>query len=236
MIRRAARPDSHFTVIRNDVLRDERLSYRARGLLAAILSRPDNWRVTRQQLANEGCEGRDAVGTALNELEAVGYVRRVRLQTKYGTWATEIEVHDTPYSWEPAQTDRQTTVFQEPMTGKPTTEKPTSDNQSLLEETKQRNVKKHCDVPYSADFDRFWDVYPRKVGKGAARTAWAKAVLKVDDPDVIVDAATVQAATVLAGSDRFTPHPTTWLNQERWTDDVADTTISAVEQLRKEFG
>lgn len=40
MIRRAERPKSQFTIIANSVLLDKRLSYRARGLLVAILARP----------------------------------------------------------------------------------------------------------------------------------------------------------------------------------------------------
>jgi len=38
-------------------------------VLAAILSRPDNWRVRSDQLATDGKEGRDAIRAALNELK-----------------------------------------------------------------------------------------------------------------------------------------------------------------------
>jgi hypothetical protein len=69
-------------------------------------------------------------------------------------------------------------------------------------------------------FEAFWAAYPRRVGKGAARTAWAKAIRKAR-PEAII--AAIQAQ-VYAGCFRdltFCPHPATWLNGERWDDEIA---------------
>lgn len=79
----------------------------------------------------------------------------------------------------------------------------------------------------------FWASYPRKVGKGAARKAYAKAVAKVDEM-VIGDKVRVYAAMVKDEIRRepmkdgrpaieFVPHPATWLNQERWADELTKT-------------
>jgi hypothetical protein len=96
VIRRAARPESHFLMIRNDVVRDARLSYRARGILADILSRPDNWRVNRDQIAAGGTEGVAAIRTALTELETAGYLQRRRIKDENGKFTWESVVFDTP--------------------------------------------------------------------------------------------------------------------------------------------
>lgn len=61
----------------------------------------------------------------------------------------------------------------------------------------------------------FWKPYPRKVGKDAARKAWAQAVKRAP-PETIIAA--------LAGyrwpdDPQFIPHPATWLNQGRWSDE-----------------
>lgn len=98
MIKRAPRPDSGFLILRNDVARDERLSYRASGLLTSILSRPDNWTVTAERLAAErpNGEGEKAVRATLRELEAAGYLVRQRTRGADGRFGWVQMVYDTP--------------------------------------------------------------------------------------------------------------------------------------------
>jgi hypothetical protein len=236
MIRRAERPVDGFTVIRNSVLRDDRLSYRARGLLVAILSRPDNWRVSRDRLAAEGREGRDAVNTALNELEAAGYLQRVSTQHPDGRWTTELVVHDTPVSWESTENDLFSAGFQEPTTGKPTTGKPTSVFQALIEEPPKKKRKENSSSPDGdARFDEFWALYPRKVGKTAAERKWVTLVRNGTDPTVIIAGLRRHLPELDSRAVKFRPHPATWLSQGRWEDEVAELATSAVESLRGWF-
>lgn len=78
-------------------------------------------------------------------------------------------------------------------------------------------------------FNRFWALYPRKVGKRDARGAWTKAIeaIRTERPLSKRDAALVieRAAFLFAASDKakgeFCPHPATWLNQGRYDDDPA---------------
>ncbi len=75
----------------------------------------------------------------------------------------------------------------------------------------------------SDEFDRFWDAYDKKIGKGAAQRAWRKAI-KSTDPERIISAAIKHADWHRrAGTeDRFIPHASTWLNEARWEDERAD--------------
>lgn len=68
------------------------------------------------------------------------------------------------------------------------------------------------------DFIKFWSVYPRRVGKGQAVKAWAKAAKKVD-PDSIIAAAEEYARETAGKDAEFIAHPATWLNGERWADE-----------------
>lgn len=82
-------------------------------------------------------------------------------------------------------------------------------NNNLVNE--QINIELH--------FDRFYQMYPRKVGKGAAKKAFFLA-LKKSSAQKIIDAA-LEYNKACAGKDKkFIPHPSTWLNQERWDDEV----------------
>lgn len=66
-------------------------------------------------------------------------------------------------------------------------------------------------------FDAFWMIYPRHVGKQLARKAWAKAI-RTTDPNAVMAGAARFAADPNR-EDQFTPHPTTWLNRGGWDDD-----------------
>jgi len=72
-------------------------------------------------------------------------------------------------------------------------------------------------------FDDFYDAYPRKVGKGTARSAWARAI-KIEDPAVIIAAAIrfAENCEQLGKEKRYIPHPTTWLNREGWDDELEE--------------
>ena len=54
MIVRSKRPEKHYTVLGNDIIRDQRLSWRARGILVYLLSMPENWRTTASWLTANG--------------------------------------------------------------------------------------------------------------------------------------------------------------------------------------
>lgn len=77
-----------------------------------------------------------------------------------------------------------------------------------------------------SSFDDWWALYPRRVGKGAARTAWTKAVKRLNgDVEVLMQRTRLQVF-VWAQEQRearFIPHPATWLNQERYDDDMTPT-------------
>lgn len=96
MIVRAERPRESFTVISNTVINNHRLTLRARGLLIWILSKPDHWTVTNAGIAQQMPEGREAIRTAMAELEQAGYVQRRRRQDERGRWSTATVVFDNP--------------------------------------------------------------------------------------------------------------------------------------------
>ena len=65
-----------YTVMSNHHLRDKRLSLKAKGLLSQMLSLPEDWDYTLSGLAYINRESKDAIRSAINELERAGYVQR----------------------------------------------------------------------------------------------------------------------------------------------------------------
>lgn len=96
-VRRGPRKQEHFTILDNAALNDERLSFRARGVLAYILSKPADWRTTSACLARVAKEGRDAIRAALNELKDAGYVVYEKIRdAATGRIATICTVYEVP--------------------------------------------------------------------------------------------------------------------------------------------
>ena len=68
-------------------------------------------------------------------------------------------------------------------------------------------------------FTEFWRTYPRKVSKADAERAYEKAARKAD-PAVILAGLKAHLPTWEKGELKFIPHAATWLNGERWADEV----------------
>lgn len=69
-------------------------------------------------------------------------------------------------------------------------------------------------------FTEFWAIYPRKVGKGAARSAWRKrAGVPLETILAAVERQTASEQWTRDGG-QYIPHPATWLNQGRWEDEL----------------
>ena len=85
---------------------------------------------------------------------------------------------------------------------------------SLNHKDKDKEEDKDTDTEA---FDRFWSVYPRKAGKQDAQRSFERA-LKVATLDEILAGAQKYADDPNRVA-QFTAHPSTWLNQGRWSDD-----------------
>ena len=70
-----------YTVLPNQILRTREMSYKARYLLAQMLSMSEAWQYTVAGMAKVCGMGRDAVRTAMVELETLGYLARSQSRT-----------------------------------------------------------------------------------------------------------------------------------------------------------
>jgi biotin operon repressor len=68
-------------------------------------------------------------------------------------------------------------------------------------------------------FEEFWKAYPKKSDKAKSKLAYAKAIKKASH-ELIIQSLTNQKNVGQWGSLQFTPMATTWLNGERWEDDL----------------
>ncbi len=111
-----------YTVMSNHHLRNVNLSLKAKGLLSMMLSLPEDWNYTTRGLAKICKEGVDAIGAALRELEAAGYIVRHKLRDRQGRISdTEYVIYEQPQLRKP---DTDSPDTENPYMDKPDTEKP----------------------------------------------------------------------------------------------------------------
>jgi len=85
-------------------------------------------------------------------------------------------------------------------------------------------------------FSRFWEAFPRKIGKADARAMWLKWKCEpfTDKILAVLDAARKSPDwTKEAGT--YIPYPATWLNREGWEDDFTGSKSKPVDKKTSEF-
>jgi hypothetical protein len=98
IFRRAKDRQNPYVMIDRTIFEVETLSYKAKGLMGYLLSRPDDWTVRMTDLIRRSTDGEHAVRTAVQELEEHGYMVRMRGRDpdtgQFGP--VTIEVHEVP--------------------------------------------------------------------------------------------------------------------------------------------
>lgn len=228
-----------FTMLPNQWVRDARLSHRARGVLAVVMSHKDGWETSISHLVQNGKEGRDAIYSAVGELVELGYLKRTEVRSATGKFeGADYEVRN-PFTENP-QPLPEKPYPDYPYTGKPYPANPQQENTNLkktnykenqLQELPQTPSAPHQSAGtvaasgrpqtegYTQTFLQFWKAYPVKKAKGAAFKAWKR--IPASEYHAVIAGATFYAADPNR-EHRFTKHPATWLNGRCWEDETPE--------------
>lgn len=113
-----------FSIVDNKVIEDERLSFKARGLLIYMLSKPDDWKFYTEELAKRSNkDGISAIKTALNEIEDAGYLTRKQGHKKNGQFTSQ--------DWILTDTSTNSPQAEKPLADKTPAGKALADNRTL---------------------------------------------------------------------------------------------------------
>jgi hypothetical protein len=202
-------------------------------LFARILWRAERggWRASRVMLAQETGLTPDTIRTACRVLRDRGWVSATRASADDATlvWrpvlAGQPDIGKSPTS--SGGITHLPDVGESPISSYETEvdqEQPPSTPQIPAVEEQQEIplltvvAADAAPVGVAAEFDGFWAAYPRKVGKPKARLAYA-AARKRASLEEIAAGLRAQLPDMRVREPGFIPHPTTWLNQDRWADD-----------------
>ena len=82
LIQVVAERNEHWTHLNLRVMEDPRVTWKSKAVHTYLISRPPNWVVQRTDLINRSPQGREALQSALKELEEFGYLVQERIQNK----------------------------------------------------------------------------------------------------------------------------------------------------------
>jgi hypothetical protein len=120
-----------FAVVDRTAINDSRLSFKAKGLLAYLLDKPDDWRIDRDELAKVGPDGITAIRSAISELIRAGYFVSTKHRLPNGQFHTESVLYESPPVAEKPPSEEQSPEVENapsarrgPEAGKPEVENP----------------------------------------------------------------------------------------------------------------
>ena len=129
----------NFTQVSNSFLRDNNISFKAKGLFCYMFSMNENWNFTLQSIATQQKDGLDSIKSAMDELKQYGYVSYEKHSNGTGTYFLNDE---------------------------PNVENPNVENPNLGKSTciKNTNLDKNNNINYN-DFFNLWNEFATKNNK-----------------------------------------------------------------------
>lgn len=171
MIVRVSKRETPFVVIDKTGLQDPKLSFKAKGLLAYLLSLPDDWSVNIRDLANRSTDGRASVAAGLQELLENGYAIHHQKRSTDGKWeAGSWQIFEIPHDSDVSTVARFSGHGESAILNtQPTeTDKNMSDPadadvdvEAGTAEKPDSNNSRNSDYPEW--FEELWSVYPKMV-------------------------------------------------------------------------
>lgn len=231
-----------FTTTSNTIIRDERLTWKARGIFNYLWSMPDDWDFYAKEVAKHAKDGIHSLDSGLEELAKYGYLERTRLRDKKGRFGAPVWIlHDDPV-------DAQEPKCDFPILEKPILEKPILENRTLLNKyltkdlsnkvrtNKQANAVS-ADADLSESFNKLWNLYPKKQGKKDAfrhYKAWRKKS-KDNTDDYLLRKLNEYKAYLSANQWLHPMNGSTWFNG-RFDDDYSAANSQGYKPLQQPQG
>lgn len=146
----------NFTIVPNAIFRHEGISQQATGLYCYLFSHKSDQQITINFITNHFKNGRDAVRSAIAELEQLGYLQREQLRQNGKIVAYNYILKDTPATGKPST--------EKPSTGKPSPEIPIQSNTITsisINNTNKRNTSTKSENVEKA-YQHFVQLFPKR--------------------------------------------------------------------------
>ncbi|WP_036605308.1 helix-turn-helix domain-containing protein [Paenibacillus assamensis] len=97
---KAEKRTNPYVMVDKYILSDDRLSWKAKGLLIYLLSKPEGWQVYESDLIKRSKDGRDSVRAGIKELISCGYLMRRQIRENGSFGRMEYIAYEQPIELE----------------------------------------------------------------------------------------------------------------------------------------
>ena len=139
----------NFTTIHNNLILDESISWKAKGILIYMLSKPAGWKYKSSEIAKNATDGRDSVRNGLKELVENGYISRQKNSDGSLTY----------YIFEDKRQNNIKDYLQKSETENPKLENPKLDNPSVYKRKNTNNKRIIVIKEYIYKGEKFLETY-----------------------------------------------------------------------------
>lgn len=135
----------NFTILDNTCIRDDRISWKAKGVHTYLMSLPDDWKIHISEIVNHSSDGKAALYSAIQMLEEYGYIKKIRNRRKDGCFENTVyQVFESPEAKDVDAGVHPLTDF--PDVDNPDMENPVLDNRTLLTTNKLNTDKQRTEL------------------------------------------------------------------------------------------
>ena len=197
------------------------------GIYLYLASKPNDWQISETNLRNRFNKGGDFIRARLADLKRIGLLKSLAIKDDKGRvthWETVL--YNEVQEFEDRDLTCETHIVENPPSGFHThVEDPYITNKRLLKIKEDIKIKdlKHTPLPLkgkSERFQEFWNLYPVKKARKACETKWQQRNLD-EKSDLIIEKLFEQVNDDDSWKRGYAPHPLTYINQDRWEDDIS---------------
>jgi len=228
--------ETGFTMLKNHVLQNF-CDVEALGLWVYLASLPPNWTFYKQQIAAHFKIGRERLNRILKTLCDHKLITIENKRDTHGRFVhmslhvcsmNGFQINAQPLQPAPALNEQPNCA---PSTENPSTANQSPETDSYKDIGKKKEDKKKedinnisaTDVTHESEpcaFNEFWNIYPVKKNKIRAKKIWDKKKLNKIAVLICNDVSNRQVNDSAWADEQYIPHPSTYLQNERWNDTV----------------
>ena len=236
--------EDNYVIVDKAFLLNEKISLKAKGLLALLLSYPDNWQFYEAEIVQHAADKANSLSSGLKELIENGYIVRKLGKDETGKFkGYEYHIYEKPITEKPIMENPITEkpITEKPIMENPITENPITENPVLLnnkdtknkvtknKNTKNKNTKTASSPELASEFKEWYSKYPHPRNEQQTMKNYIKARKTYSAEQLMTALNNYLAEIEEQHTDkRYIKHSTNFVGQEHAFVDYLDTPAQPV--------